>query len=167
MRDAAADAATILQTRRHESGLVVESFFAWVDAQIADPGLTPRSPLAKALAKALAYAKEREAGLKVFLTDAWLDLDTNDLERALRVIPMGRKNWLFCSSETGAQQLSTIQTVLATCRRHDVDPYAYLVDVLQRINTLPASRVAELTPREWAKRFAHDPQRSDLAATSQ
>jgi hypothetical protein len=103
----------------------------------------------------------------VFLTDAWLDLDTNDLERALRVIPMGRKNWLFCSSETGAQQLSTIQTVLATCRRHDVDPYAYLVDVLQRINTLPASRVAELTPREWAKRFAHDPQRSDLAATSQ
>lgn len=163
LKDAAADAATILQTRRNESGPVVETFFAWVDARIADPGLTPRSPLAKALA----YAKEREAGLKVFLTDAWLDLDTNDLERALRVIPMGRKNWLFCSSETGAQQLSTIQTVLATCRRHGVDPYAYLVDVLQRINTLPASRVAELTPREWARRFAHAPLRSDLAATSQ
>jgi transposase len=47
---------------------------------------------------------------------------------------MGRNDWLFCSSDTGAKQLSTIQTILATCRRHDVDPYTYLVDVLQRIN---------------------------------
>ena len=80
---------------------------------------------------------------------------------------MGRKNWLFCSTETGAKQLSTIQTVLATCRRHDVDPYTYLVDVLQRINEWPASRVAELTPRQWAKRFAANPLRSDLASIGQ
>ena len=81
--------------------------------------------------------------------------------------PHNRKNWLFCSSETGAKQLSTIQTVLATCRRHDVDPYAYLVDVLQRINELPASRVAELTPREWARQYAANPLRSDLAKFGQ
>ncbi|MGE0315531.1 MAG: IS66 family transposase [Lautropia sp.] len=163
LKEAASDGTMILEIRHKESRPVVEKFFAWVNAQIQDPSLTPKSPLAKALA----YAKEREAGLKVFLTDAWLDLDTNDLERALRVIPMGRKNWLFCSSETGAKQLSTIQTILATCRRHDVDPYTYLVDVLQRINELPASRVAELTPREWVKRFADNPLRSDLAATRQ
>lgn len=163
LKAGASDDAMIIEIRHKESRPVVEKFFAWIDKQIQDPSLTPKSPLAKALA----YAKEREAGLKVFLTDPWLDLDTNDLERALRVIPMGRKNWLFCSTETGAKQLSTIQTVLATCRRHDVDPYTYLVDVLQRINEWPASRVAELTPRQWAKRFAANPLRSDLASIGQ
>ncbi|MFT4102050.1 MAG: transposase [Burkholderiaceae bacterium] len=53
-----------------------------------DPSLLPTSPLAKALN----YARERRQGLSVFLSDAWLDLDTNDLERAPRVIPMGKKN---------------------------------------------------------------------------
>jgi hypothetical protein len=158
LRAAAADQATILATRQARSAPIVNAFFAWVDERIQDPSLTPKSPLAKALG----YAKERSDGLRKFLADAWLDLDTNDLERGLRVIPMGRKNWLFCTSETGAKQLATIQTVLATCRRHGVDPYTYLVDVLQRINETPASRVNELTPREWAARYADNPLRSDL-----
>ena len=100
--------------------------------------------------------------MRVFLSDAWLALDTNDLERALRVVPMGRKNWMFCTSEVGARSVAIIQTILATCRAHGVDAYTYLVDVLQRISTHPASRVHELTPREWLQRFAHNPLRSDL-----
>ena len=86
--DEAADAATILAVRRTESLPLVDRFFAWLHETIANPALLPQSPLARALA----YAKEREAGLRVFLDDAWLDLDTNDLERALRVIPMGRQS---------------------------------------------------------------------------
>lgn len=134
-----------------------------MDQQLHDPALLPRSPLAKALN----YAREREPGLRHFLKDAWLALDTNDLERALRVIPMGKKNWLFCSTEMGARHVATIQTLLATCRAHGIDAYAYLVDVLQRINQLPANRVHELTPRQWQQRYADNPLRSDLATAGQ
>jgi hypothetical protein len=158
LREAAADATLILQIRRDESAPIVDRFFEWVTAQIQDPGLLPTSPLARALG----YAREREAGLRVFLTDAWLHLDTNDLERALRVVPMGKKNWVFCSTEMGAQQVAVIQTLLATCRAHGIDAYTYLVDVLQRINTLPASEINDLTPRRWQRRFGADPLRSDL-----
>lgn len=159
LREQAADAATILEVRHEESKPIVDRFFAWVNERIADPALLPSSPLARALN----YAREREQGLRVFLVDAWVALDTNDLERALRVIPMGRKNWLFCTTEAGADQLSTIQTLLATCRAHGIDAYTYLVDVLQRINEHPADRVVELTPRLWRERFGDDPLRSDLA----
>ena len=55
-----------------------------------------------------------------------------------------------------------IQSLLATCRLHGVDPYTYLVDVLQRVGEHPASRAVELTPRVWKTRFADDPLRSDL-----
>ena len=159
LRAVGADHQTILARRKTESEPIVDRFFKWVEAEIAKPELLPRSPLAKALG----YVKEREPGLREFIKDAWLALDTNDLERALRVIPMGKKNWLFCTTEFGAQQVATIQTLLATCRAHGIDAYTYLVDVLQRINQHPASRLRELTPRMWAERFGHDPLRSDLA----
>ena len=62
----------------------------------------------------------------------------------------------------GAQQVAVIQTLLATCRAHGIDGYTYLVDVLQRINTVAASEIDDLTPRRWLKRFRHSPLRSDL-----
>jgi transposase len=158
LREEGASDEKILETRRRRSRRCVGKIFRWIKEQRQDPSLLPKSPLAKALN----YAAERETGLRVFLDDAWVALDTNDLERALRVIPMGKKNWLFCSSEVGAEHVATIQTLLATCRVHDVNPFTYLVDVLQRIDQHPASKVHELTPREWQKRFAESPLRSPL-----
>ena len=159
LRQAGASQEAILARRKADSEPIVDRFFEWVRAEIAKPELLPRSPLAKALG----YAKQREQGLREFLADAWLALDTNDLERALRVIPMGRRNWLFCTTEFGAEQVAIIQTLLATCRAHGIDAYTYLVDVLQRINQHPASKVQELTPRNWVQRFGDNPLRSDLA----
>ena len=101
-------------------------------------------------------------GLEVFLADPDVPIDTNHLERALRAIPMGRKNWLFCWTELGAKHVGIIQSLLVTCRLHGIDPYTYLVDVLQRVGQHPASRVAELTPRLWKQHFADNPLRSDL-----
>jgi transposase len=72
------------------------------------------------------------------------------------------KNWLFCWTELGAQQVGQIQSLLATCVLHDVDPYTYLVDVLQRIDQHPQSQVQQLTPRLWKQRFADAPLRSLL-----
>ena len=73
-----------------------------------------------------------------------------------------RKNWLFCWTEIGAQYVGVFQSLLATCRLQDIDPYTYLVDVLQRVETHPTSDVAALTPRLWKERFAADPLRSAI-----
>jgi len=75
---------------------------------------------------------------------------------------MGRKNWLFCSTEVGAKHVGIVQSLIVTCRLHGIDPYDYLVDVLQRVADHPASRVDELTPRRWKTLFADNPLRSDL-----
>ncbi len=104
----------------------------------------------------------RRGGLEVYLEDPDVAIDTNHLERALRVIPMGRRNWLFCWTELGARQVGIVQSLLTTCRLHDVDPYDYLVDVLQRVGQHPASKVEQLTPRVWKTLFANNPLRSEL-----
>ncbi len=137
---------------------LVDAFFAWVDQQCHRPDLLPKSPLAAALN----YAREREGALRVYLTDPRVPIDTNHLERALRPIPLGRKNWLFAWTETGAQQVGIIQSLIATCRLHGIHPYTYLVDVLQRVSLHPASQVEDLTPRRWKERFAAHPLLSDL-----
>lgn len=140
---------------------LVDAFFDWVDRQFEQQGLLPSNPLTKALA----YVRERRAGLEVFLGDPEVPMDTNHLERALRAIPMGRRNWLFCWTEVGAEHAGIVQSLIATCRLHDIDPYTYLVDVLQRVGEHSASRVAELTPRLWKQHFAATPLRSDLYRT--
>lgn len=136
----------------------VDRFFDWVDRQFERQGLLPSNPLTKALA----YVRQRRAALQVFLQDPGVPLDTNHIERALRAIPMGRRNWLFCWTEVGARHAGIVQSLITTCRLHDIDPYTYLVDVLQRVGQHPASRVAELTPRLWKQHFGANPLRSDV-----
>ena len=152
-----------LAYRTQHSESVVKAFWRWCDSQCHRPDLLPSSPLAKALK----YAKARVASLQVFLSDPDVPIDTNHLERGLRVIPTGKKNWLFCWTEIGAKRVGVIQSLLVTCKLQGVDPYTYLVDVLQRISEHPASRVVELTPREWKTKFANNPMKSDLALATQ
>jgi hypothetical protein len=137
---------------------LVEKFFEWVDQQFESQGFLPSNPLTQALA----YARERRDGLKVFLGDPDVPMDTNHLERSLRPVPLGRRNWLFCWTEVGAQHAGIVQSLIVTCRLHGIDPYTYLVDVLQRVGQHPATRVAELTPRLWKQHFAANPLRSAL-----
>ena len=137
---------------------MLDAFFAWVWEQRQRLDLLPKDKFTKALN----YAHNREHALRVFLTDADVPLDTNHVERALGVVPMGRKNWLFAWTEIGAEHIGMIQSLLVTCRLHDVNPYDYLVDVLQRVDRHPATRVAELTPRLWKETFALNPLRSDV-----
>lgn len=150
--------AAKLAVRQAQAKPVVEKFFAWIDQQFEAQGLLPSNPLLKAMA----YVRERREGLMVYLDDPDVQIDTNHLERALRVVPMGRKNWLFCWTELGAAHIGIMQSLLVTCRLHDIDPYDYLVDVLQRVGTHPASQVEQLTPRLWKEHFAKQPIRSDL-----
>jgi transposase len=147
-----------LAHRGEYSQPLVEAFFAWLKQTVITEVLLPANPFGQAAR----YALEREAGLRVFLANPDVPLDTNHLEREIRPVALGRKNWLFCWTEVGARQVGIIYSVLASCRLQGVDPYVYLVDVLQRIDTHPALEVQLLTPRLWKQHFAEHPLRSDL-----
>ena len=146
------------QYRKEHSRQIVDQIMCWVKQKLEDPSRLPKEPLTKALG----YLYERDAALRGFLDEPDVPLDTNHLERALRVIPMGRKNWNFCWTELGAEHVGIIQSLLTTCKLHNVNPYTYLVDVLQRVNEHPSKDVIELTPRIWKSHFADNPLRSDL-----
>jgi transposase len=149
------------RVRGEKSKPIVAEFFEWLKKELAASALIPSNPFTDAAN----YAFKRKKDLEVFLADPDVPMDTNHLERALRVIPMGRKAWLFCWTEVGAEKVGQIQSLISTCVLHDVDPYTYLVDVLQRIDTHPQSRAAELTPRLWKENFAEAPIRSLLHRT--
>ena len=137
---------------------LVDDFFVWLRAAMDEHLLLPSSPFTKAAH----YALSREKSLRVFLANPEVPLDTNHLEREIRPIALGRKNWLFCWTEVGARHAGVVQSLLATCRLQGIDAYTYLVDVLQRIDSHPAQDVRELTPRLWKERFANQPLRSDV-----
>jgi transposase len=152
------DRGSRLAARGQRSKVQVEEFFAWLERELIEAALLPTNPFTKAAH----YALERRKGLEVFLTDPDVPLDTNHLERALRPIPMGRKNWIFCWTEVGAEHVGWIQSLISTCVLQDVDPYTYLVDVMQRVDTHPFAQVEQLTPRLWKQHFADAPFRSML-----
>ena len=158
MRDKAWTAEKIQSYRQEKSEPVVHRFFKWVHEQRQRPELLPKNPLRVALE----YAAEREMALKVFLSNPHVAPDTNHLERALRCIPMGRKNYLFCWSEIGAEQLGILQSLMVTCRMQGINPYHYLVDVLQRVSVHPNAQVEELIPSQWKNRFEGKFFKSDL-----
>jgi len=132
-----------LLLREELSTPIVEKIEAWVDERIdATP---PKSPLGKALA----YAKNQRQAMRAFLSDPKLPLDNNASERALRIIAVGRKNFLFVGHEQAGQNLAVLQTLCSTCLLHDVNPYAYLRDVLVRVRHHPHQRLDELLPMNW------------------
>jgi transposase len=155
-RGLAAD--TKLAYRAEYAKPLVDAFFAWLEQTLTTQVLLPSNPFAQAAR----YALEREQALRVFLDYPNVPLDTNHLEREIRAIAMGRKNWMFCWTEVGARYVGIVQSLIASCRLQGVDPHVYFVDVLQRIDTHPAFDVHLLTPRLWKQHFADNPLRSDL-----
>ena len=86
-----------------------------------------------------------------FLDDGRICLTNNAAERALRCVPLGRKAWLFCGSDRGGRRAAILYSLIQTAKLNDVDPQAWLADVLARIADHPASRLDELLPRNWRK----------------
>lgn len=128
----------------------VDLFFDWLKVEARAGALLPSNRFQKAAA----YALQREQGLRVYLADPNVPIDTNHLEREIRPLPMGRKNWLFCWTEVGADVVAIFQTLIGCCKLQGVNPFDYLVDVLSRLDSHPAALVSQLTPREWAKNRA-------------
>jgi transposase len=99
--------------------------------------------------KAINYSVKRWAALTRFLDDGRLCMSNNAAERELRAVAIGRKNWTFAGSDEGGRRAAAIYTLIATAKLNDVDPQAWLADILARLPDHPAKRIHELLPWNW------------------
>jgi hypothetical protein len=117
------------------------------------------------LAKAIDYLLKRRAAFTRFLDDGRLCLSNNAAERG---IALGRKSWLFCGSDRGGERAAALYILIVSAKMNDVDPQAWLADVLTRIATYPAHRLDELLPWNWTpRRPSWLPRRRDLGLGQQ
>jgi transposase len=131
--------------RQRKSKLLVARFFAWCDTQA--PHVLDDTPIARAVG----YARNQRVALERFLDDGRLPMHNNASENALRRQRVGENNWTFLGNDEGGAVNASFVTLLATCRLHDVEPWAYLRDLLCLIQGWPASRLLELSPAHWNK----------------
>lgn len=101
------------------------------------------------LARALDYMLKRWAAFTGFLDDGRVCLSNNAAERALRGVAMGRKSWLFCDSDRGGQRAAVMYSLIVTAKLNDIDPQAWLADVLARIAEHPSQQLDDLLPWNW------------------
>jgi transposase len=103
-----------------------------------------------ALGKACDYALRQWSRVEVYASQGEVEIDNNWCENAMRPVALGRKNWLHIGSEEAGPRIAAISSVIETCRRLGINVREYLLDVLPKIPTWPARRIAELTPMAWA-----------------
>ena len=134
-----------LATRTAQSAALVEELEAWMRQT--------RLKLVRQneVGRAMDYMLKRWPSFSRFLVDGRICLTNNAAERALRGIAVGRKAWLFAGSDRGGERAAAIYSLIITAKLNDVDPRAWLADVLERIGDQPASRLDELLPWNWSK----------------
>jgi len=101
--------------------------------------------------KAIDYSLKRWAAFTRFLDDGRLCMSNNAAERELRAVAIGRKNWTFAGSDEGGRRAAAIYTLIATAKLNDIDPQAWLADVLARLPDHPVKRIHELLPWNWRR----------------
>jgi transposase len=132
-----------LRVRQQQSAPLVAALEAWLRDE------RPRLSRSSAVAKPIDYMLKRWDRFTGFLDDGRICLTNNAAERALRGFALGRKSWLFAGSDRGADRAAAITTLIMTAKLNDVDPLAWLADVLARIAEIPQVRLPELLPWNW------------------
>ena len=116
---------------------------------------TVRRYLPKSLmGKAIDYALNQWASLQLFLEDGRLEIDNNLVENAIRPTAIGKKNWLFFGEAAAGERSAILYTIIESCRRRDIDPFAYLRDVFTRLPSMTNWQIKDITPEAWAKHRA-------------
>ena len=136
-------AAERLKVRQEQTASLVADLESWLRDQ--------RSRLSRSAAVAgpIDYLLKRWPAFTRFLDDGRICLSNNAAERALRGFALGRRSWLFAGSERGAERAASVATLIMTAKLNDVDPLAWLADVLARINAHPARALDDLLPWTW------------------
>lgn len=129
--------------RQEKSKPILAQLKVWLEEE--RPKVLPQSPIGEAIG----YTINQWAALNLYCEHGFLDIDNGISERELRRIGTGRNNWLFAGSDQGGERAAVLYSLVATCKRHNVEPWAYIADVLERISTHPASKIEELFPERW------------------
>lgn len=133
----------VLKLRQEEAVPILEALGKWM--QQAYTEVLPQS----AIGKALAYSITRWSKLMIYTTDGKLNIDNNPVERSIRPVAIGRKNYLFAGSHEAAQRSAMLYSLLGTCRLHDINPFEWMKSVLEKIPAQPINRIQELLPHIW------------------
>jgi len=129
--------------RQARSVPILADIKAYLDRE--RPQVLPKSPIGQAIG----YTLSNWDALVRYCQDGDLEIDNNGAERSLRGVAVGRRNWTFFGSDTGGHTAAVLTSLIATCKRHHIDPFAYLRDVFQRISAHPKNQLAELLPDKW------------------
>lgn len=133
----------LLEARQQEAKLILAEIKSVLD-EYKDQVL-PKGPMSKAIN----YALNQWEALIRYVDDPMLDIDNNIAERTLRMVVIGRKNYMFVGSEAGAWRAAIIYSLVASCKLNSHDPFAYFNDVLRKVSTHPADKIDELLPSNW------------------
>lgn len=136
--------AELARVRWEQSLPLMDKLYVWLNQQ--KPNHPPKSPMGNAIS----YSLKNWQALTRFITNTEIPPDNNRSERALRVVALGRKNYLFAGNKEAGENLAALYTVVATCVASAVDPLAYLTDVLTRLDSTPADQIEQLLPQNWA-----------------
>ena len=128
---------------------IADDLKTWLIAQ------RQKVPEGSAIIKAIDYSLNRWTALTRYLDDGRLPADNNWIENRIRPIALGRNNWLFAGSLRAGQRAAAIMSLIGSAKLNNLDPYAYLRDVLERLPTHPASRIGELLPHRWHPANTH------------
>jgi len=128
------------EVRQARAGPLLDSLHHWLQATLGQ--LSKKSELAVAIR----YALGRWTALTRYCDDGALEIDNNAAERAIRAVALGRKNYLFAGSDSGGERAAAIYSLVGSAKLNDLDPEAYLREVLERIADHPINRIAELLP---------------------
>jgi transposase len=129
-----------LAARQSRTRPVLDDLFAWLEQERSR--VLPKSPIGVAIG----YALRNRAALTRYTEAGFLRIDNNASERALRAVAVGRKNYLFAGSDAGGKSAAVLYSVVGTCRRAGLDPFAYLRDTFTRLPSCPPARLDDLLP---------------------
>src|SRR3954469_25753343 len=131
---------------RHEQAVaILKTLKEWMTAEYVK--VVPKSPIGQAIG----YCLPRWEKLSIYTTNGSLNIDNNPVENAIRPVAIGRKNYLFAGSHDAAQRAAMVYSLFATCRFHNINPYDWLKDVLERMHLYSTGNIDSLLPQNSKK----------------
>ena len=144
-KDESYSSAQLLEARQKQAKPILAEIKTVLDEYKNQ--VLPKSPIGKAIT----YSLNQWDALNRYVDDPMLEIDNNLSERTLRMVVIGRKNYMFAGSEAGAWRAAIIYSLVASCKLNGIDPFRYFRDVLSRVSIHPADKIDELLPGEWKK----------------